>query len=141
MDLAGVQRLKCSLPAVSRLHSLTHNSTPNHTVIVFSSEGLVRLGPAADTTRQRRTLTQTVLASAFTTSPEWAEDTRPSRLCGHLLCPRLALLLRLMLLTRCPVMDRPLLTMYRTLNPVSRVRHHETTRSPRRRASLGGFRF
>jgi hypothetical protein len=54
MDLAGVQRLTCSLPAVSRLHSLTHNSTPNHAVIIVSSEGLVRLGPAADTARQRR---------------------------------------------------------------------------------------
>ncbi len=54
MDLAGVQRLTCSLPAVSRLHSLTHKSTPNHAAIIFSSEGLVRLGPAADTARQRR---------------------------------------------------------------------------------------
>ena len=28
MDLAGIQRLTCSLPAVSRLHLRTHNSTP-----------------------------------------------------------------------------------------------------------------
>lgn len=54
MDLAGVQRLTCSLSAVSRLHSLTHNSTPNHAVIIFSSEGLVRLGPAAHTARKRQ---------------------------------------------------------------------------------------
>ena len=54
MDLAGVQRLTCSLPAVSRLHSLTHNSIPNHAAIIFPSEGLVRLGPAEDTARQRQ---------------------------------------------------------------------------------------
>ena len=54
MDLAGVQRVTCSLPAAFRLHSLTHNSRPNHVAIIFSSEGLVRLGPASDTARQRR---------------------------------------------------------------------------------------
>ena len=54
MDLAGVQRSTCSLPAVSRLHSLTHNSIPNHAVIIFSPEGLVRLGAAEDTARQRQ---------------------------------------------------------------------------------------
>jgi len=54
MDLAGIQRLTCSLPAVSRLHSLTHNSIPNHTAIIFSPEGLVRLGPAEDRARQRQ---------------------------------------------------------------------------------------
>ena len=79
MDLAGVQRLTCSLPAVSRLDSLTHKSTPNHAAIIFSSEGLVRLGPAADT----GFLTQAVLAPALITSPERAEDTRPSQLCGR----------------------------------------------------------
>ena len=54
MDLAGVQRLTCSLPAVSRLHSLTYNSTPKRPAIVFSSGGLVRLGPASDTAPQQR---------------------------------------------------------------------------------------
>lgn len=54
MDLAGVQRLRCSLPAVSRLQSLTYNSTPNHAAIVFSSGGLLRLGPASDTVPQQR---------------------------------------------------------------------------------------
>jgi len=54
MDLAGVQRLTCSLPAVSRLHSLTHNLTPNHAAIIFSPGGLVRLGPASDTAPQQR---------------------------------------------------------------------------------------
>jgi hypothetical protein len=54
MDLSGIQRLTCSLPAVSRLHSLTHNSTPNHAAIIFSSGGLVRLGPASDTAPQQR---------------------------------------------------------------------------------------
>lgn len=54
MDLAGVQRLTCSLPVVSQLHSLTHNSTPNRAAIIFSSGGLVRLGPASDTAPQQR---------------------------------------------------------------------------------------
>ena len=80
-------------------------------------------------------LTQAVLAPALTTLPERAEDTRPSRLCGRLLCPRLALLLKLMLLMRCPVTDRPRLTTYRTLSRTGRVLHHETTHSPRRRVS------
>ena len=56
MDLAGVQRLTCALPAVSRLHSLTYNSTPNRAAIVFSSGGLVCLGPASDTAPQQRHL-------------------------------------------------------------------------------------
>ena len=54
MDLAGVQRLKCFLPAVSPLHSLTHNSTPNRAAIIFSSGGLVCFGPASDIAPQRR---------------------------------------------------------------------------------------
>ena len=98
MDLAGVQRLTCSLPAVSRLHPLTHNSTPNHAAIIFSSGGLVRLGPAQVQRFSDGTLTQTVLAPASTTSPERSEATHPSRPCGRLLCPRLALLLNLVLL-------------------------------------------
>jgi hypothetical protein len=73
MDLAGVQWLMCSLSSLSRLHSLTHNSTPNHAAIIFSFGRLVRPGPAADTARQRRYLRQTVLAPALTTSPERAE--------------------------------------------------------------------
>jgi len=54
MDLAGVQRLTCFLPAVSLSHSLTHNSIPNHAAIIFPPEGLVRLGPAEDTARRRQ---------------------------------------------------------------------------------------
>jgi hypothetical protein len=54
MDLAGIQRLTCSLPAASRFHSFTHNSIPNHTAIIFSPERLVRLGPAEDRARQRQ---------------------------------------------------------------------------------------
>jgi hypothetical protein len=73
MDLASVQRLTCSLPALSRLHSHTHNSIPNHAAVIFSSGRLVPLGPAADTARQRRHLRQIVLAPALTTSSERAE--------------------------------------------------------------------
>jgi hypothetical protein len=54
MDLADVQWLRCSLPAVSPLYSLTYNSTPNHAAIIFSSGGLLRLGPASDTAPQQR---------------------------------------------------------------------------------------
>lgn len=63
MDLAGVQRLTCSLPAASRLPSITHNSTRNRAAIIFSYGGpactghadrLVRLGPASDTAPQPR---------------------------------------------------------------------------------------
>jgi hypothetical protein len=51
MDLAGVQRLTYSLPAVSHLH--THNSTPNRATVIFLSGGLVRLGSASDTAPQQ----------------------------------------------------------------------------------------
>ena len=54
MDLADVQRLTCSLPAVSFLSSLTQSSTPNRPAVIFSSGGLVRLGPASDTALQQR---------------------------------------------------------------------------------------
>ena len=57
------------------------------------------------------TLTQAVPAPALTTSPERAEAKRRSRPCGRLVCPRLGLFLRLMLLTRCPVTDWQRLTM------------------------------
>jgi hypothetical protein len=73
MDLAGVQRLTCSLPAVSLLHSLTHNSKPNHAAIIFSSKGLVRPGPAQVQRVSDGTLTQTVHEPASTKSPERAE--------------------------------------------------------------------
>ena len=54
MDLAGVQRLTRSLPAASRLPSNTHNSTRNRAAIIFSSGGLVRLGPASNRVPQQR---------------------------------------------------------------------------------------
>lgn len=53
MDLADVLRLTCSLPAVSFLSSLTQSSTPNRPAVIFSSGGLVRLGPAATALQQR----------------------------------------------------------------------------------------
>jgi len=68
MDLASVQRLTCSLPALSRLHSHTHNSTPNHAAIIFSAGRL-----ALSDRRQIQRVRQTVLAPALTTSPERAE--------------------------------------------------------------------
>jgi hypothetical protein len=110
----------------------------------WSISDLRQLQPVSD-----GSLTQAVLAPALTTSHERAEDTRPSQLRGRLLCLREALLLRLMLLMRCPVTDRPHLTTYRTLSRVGRVYHHETTHSPRRRSlrlpskarRACGFRF
>lgn len=54
MDLAGIQRLMCSLPAVSRLLSLAHNATLNRAAIVFSSSALVCLGSASATAPQQR---------------------------------------------------------------------------------------
>ena len=54
MNLTGVQPATCSLPAVSRLPSITQNSTRNCAAIFFSYGGLVRLGQASDTVPQHR---------------------------------------------------------------------------------------
>jgi hypothetical protein len=57
MDLAGAQQLTCFLPTTSRLPSHIHDSRRNGTAIIFSYDGLarvgqadrlVRLGPASD---------------------------------------------------------------------------------------------
>ena len=107
MDLAGVQRLTCSLPAASRLHARTtrHLTTrPSSLRLVGLPVRGTQTGWSVSDRRQIQrfsngTLTQTVPAPASTTSSERAEDTRPSRPCVRLLCPCLALLLSLMLLT------------------------------------------
>ena len=67
------------------------------------------------------TLTQTVSTPASTTSPEMAEDTRPSRPCVPLLCSRLALLLSLMFLTGLSAYGPVALTTHRTLMPCASV--------------------
>ncbi len=53
MDLADVQRLTCSLPAVSFLSSLTQSSTPNRPAVICLSGGMVRLGPATTALQQQ----------------------------------------------------------------------------------------
>ena len=148
MDLAGVQRRAPCRPSLV----CTHSRTSRHLTMRPSSFRL-KAWSVSDRWQIQRvsdgSLTQAVLAPALTTSSERAEDTCPSQLCGRLLCLRLALLLRLMLLMRHPVTDRPRLTTYRTLSRVGRVCHHETTHSPRRRSSrlpskarrACGFRF
>ena len=106
MDLAGVQRLTCSLPAASRLHARTtrHLTTrPSSLRLVGLPVRGTQTGWSVSDRRQIQrfsngTLTQTIPAPASTTLPERAEDTRPSRPCVRLLCPRLALLLGPMLL-------------------------------------------
>jgi hypothetical protein len=72
MDLAGVQRLICSLPAASRLHSLT----TRHLTAQLSSFRLA--GWSVSDRRQIQrvsdgTLTQTILAPGLTTTPERVE--------------------------------------------------------------------
>lgn len=71
MDLAGAQRLTCFLPTTSRLPSHIHDSRRNGTAIIFSYDGLarvgqadrlVRLGPAS--VRRSGTLTQIFPAPA-----------------------------------------------------------------------------
>ena len=78
MDLAGIQRLTCSLPAVSRLHSFTHNSIPTIRPSSFRLKGW----SVSDRRKIERvsdsTLARAVPAPALTTSPERAEKPRPS---------------------------------------------------------------
>lgn len=69
MDLAGVQRLTCSLPAVTRMYSLT----TRHLTVRPSSFRLA--GWSVSDRRQIQrisdgTLTQTILAPALTTTSE-----------------------------------------------------------------------
>lgn len=46
MDLAGAQRLTRFLPTTSRLPSHSHDSRRNGTAIIFSYDGLARVGQA-----------------------------------------------------------------------------------------------
>ena len=100
MQSHTVRRITSAHAALS-LHSLTTRhltARPSSS----SSGGPVRLVPASDAASQQRyphaDRSQSWLDPASTTSPERSEDMHPPRPCPYLLCPRLALLLSLMLL-------------------------------------------
>lgn len=92
MNLAGVQRLTCSLSAVPRLHSRLDIS--NRALITSSSAGpAVRYRASA-----AAPLTQTSPDPPSHAPPERSEDIRSLRPCLRVLCPRLAWCLSLLLL-------------------------------------------
>jgi hypothetical protein len=101
MHLAGVQRLTCSLPAASRLHSLTSRhltARPSSLRLVGLPVRGTQIGWSVSDRRQiqrliNSTLAQIAFAPGSTTSPERSEDMRPSHPCVRLLCTRLAWLL------------------------------------------------
>jgi len=96
MQSHKVRRITSAHAALS-LHSLTTRH------LTARPSPLRLVGRSVSSRRQiqrlsNRTFTQTVPNPASTMSSERSEDMRPSRPCLRLLCPRLALLLSLMLL-------------------------------------------
>ena len=104
MQSHTVRRITSAHAALS-LHSLI-NSTPNRASIIFfirwagpsrSAASDTAIDSVSATAPSRRPFPMQA-RPASTTSPERSEDMHPSRPCLYLLCPRLALLLSLMLI-------------------------------------------